>query len=252
MNQDDLKKIENTSQPTAGKGLALDHNGLIPSPLILAPGVPTDGQVPAFTAATNQLAWSTVTPTLAQLRTLGAVTVYDRATTTVDVASTLAETSIYSKSVTGGDMSTNRMLRLTCFGDYLHNNVAGDSIRLKVKFGGTTFFDDTDNLNAAAITTRQPWVWDVLVANLGATNSQMITTKLSVSGSTALTAGIGSLEDIFRSGATGGGFQGGVGGISTLATIDTTAASTLDVTVQWSASSANNSWRMRYSVLELV
>src|SRR6266545_3512638 len=54
--------------------------------------------------------------------------VYDRVTTAVDVNTSIAETSIYTKAITGNDMGTNRKLRLMMLGDYLHNNVAGDTV----------------------------------------------------------------------------------------------------------------------------
>lgn len=174
--------------------------------------------------------------------------VYDRVTTGVDVQTSTTETSIYTKSITGNDMGTNRMLRLIVLGDYLHNNVAGDTLTLRIKFGGTTFYAKSADFNTSVGAARHPYRLDLRVANVGATNSQMIEGSLPVefASASAPTTGIGAwaspsnpllISDL---------------GIGTLGTIDTTTAQTLDVTVQWSASSANNSWRMRYAVLELV
>lgn len=172
--------------------------------------------------------------------------VYDRSTAGVDVNTSTTETSLYTKSITGGDMSTNRMLRLSMFGDVLHNNVAGDTVTWKFKFGGTTFFADTSSVSAATGAARQPWRADIRVANLGAANSQMIEGiwNYVVPGTAAPTTGIGDIQT--------GTTAAGEGAISTLGTIDTTTAQTLDITIQWSASSANNSFRLRYAVLELV
>lgn len=175
--------------------------------------------------------------------------VYDRVTTTVDVNTSTTETSIYTKSIAGNDMGTNRRLRLTMDGDYLHNNVAGDNIRLRIKFGGTTFYDTGAAWSFQGVTGagRHPWTWVLNITNLGATNSQML-------------SGLIVTEQADRGAPTSGigiNSQGGVDqfvphGISTLGTIDTTSAQTLDITVQWSASSANNSWRLRSAILELV
>lgn len=175
--------------------------------------------------------------------------VYDRTTTTVDVNTSTTETSIYTKSITGNDMGTNRMLRLTMVGDYLHNNVAGDNIRMRIKFGGTTLWDSgaINSFGGVLGAARHPWRWQIHLSNMGATNSQMLESLMleEFANTGAPTTGIGLA-------ASGAGFIVVPGGISTLATIDTTSAQTLDVTVQWSASSVNDSLRMRYSVLELI
>jgi hypothetical protein len=178
------------------------------------------------------------------------VSVYDRVTAGVDVNTSVAETSIYTKSILANDMSTNKMLRLVAMGDYLHNNVAGDTLTIRVKFGGTTFYAGAMSFDAVADVKRQPWMIDLRVANLGAANSQIILGSALVDrpAAAAPTTGIGSIEYSNSTVAT----APWVFGISTLGTIDTTANQTLDVTVQWSASSANNSWRQRYALLELV
>lgn len=175
------------------------------------------------------------------------VTVIDRETTTQDVVSSVTETSIFSHSVSAGSMGTDKMLRLTLIGDYLHNNVAGDTLRIRIKFGGTTFFDDTTDLGGTTGANRQPWRIELVVANLGANNSQMI-------------QAFGLFPRADQSGPTTGIGRARLdlapplmsAGISTLGTIDTSIAQTLDLTVQWSANSANDSFRKRYGILELV
>lgn len=158
--------------------------------------------------------------------------VYDTVTAAVDVNTSVAETTIYTKSITGGDLGSTKMCRLTLIGDYLHNNVAGDTVTVRGKFGGTTLFQQTTSLGAATGAARQTWRMQFEVENLGATNSQL---------------GSGTL--VFP--PTGGGAA------TTLmdfgpASADTTAAQTLLVSAQWSASSANDSWRMRYAKLEVL
>ncbi len=171
--------------------------------------------------------------------------IYDRATGTVDVQTSAVETSIYTKSIAGNDMGTTRSLRLTLMGDYLHNNVAGDTITARVKFGGTTFWDASlGALGGTASAIRHPWRFVVTIANLAATNSQEISGQVSLALTTdvAPTTGIGGASGQFEIPFASNG----------LGAIDTTALQTLAVTVQWSASSANNSWRQRYGVLELL
>jgi hypothetical protein len=175
--------------------------------------------------------------------------VYDRATTAVDVQNSVTETSIYTKSIAGNDMGTNRMLELLLQGDFLHNNVAGDSIRFRVKFGGTTIYDSGAVLQLGNATgaSRHPWDWQLRLENLGATNSQMMEGIIQgeFANAAAPTTGIGAPQ-------TGANFWFSSMGLGTPSTIDTTTAQTLDLTVQWSAASVNNSWRQWYAVLELV
>ena len=174
--------------------------------------------------------------------------VYDRTTSTVDVANSSSLTTLYTKSITGNDMGTNKMLRLTLLGDFLYNNSAANTFTLNVKFGGTTFFSVTNGLLNAISALRLPWIIDVEVANLGASNSQMITAGFRTSAAASGGTGIG----ITHGGAAPAYANAGVGGISTLGTIDTTAAQTLLVDCQWGTASTNNSFRQRYGVLELV
>lgn len=178
--------------------------------------------------------------------------VYARFATGVDTASTNTEQTLVSQLITGGHMGTNRLLRLTQIGDFLYNNNTADTLRLRVKFGGTTFFDDVTSGQLGA--GRLPWMLTVLIANLGANNSQMITVMLHsvLTGTGAPTAGIGDIQMLAGAIAARDIPTGGMGGISTLGTIATASDQTLAVTATWSASSANNSLRQRYAVLELV
>ncbi len=175
--------------------------------------------------------------------------VYDRAATTVDVVSSTTETAIYSKSIAGNDMSTDKSLRLTINGDYLHQSIS-NSLRIKVNFGGTTFWDYTTDFGTGTSPRIQPWEMKLLVSNLGATNSQMIQGHFlsNYMANATPTAGIGTVY--LTNSSVPGMF--GVFGISSLGTIDTTLAQTLSVTVQWSTSSASSSWRKRNAILELV
>jgi len=170
---------------------------------------------------------------------------YDRAVATIDVLSTAAETAIYSKLVAAADMGTDRALRLLLSGDYLHNNVAGDTVTVRVKFGGTTFWAALlGSIGGTGDPDRHPWRLALDIANLGAANSQSISGQLSLALTTDAnpTTGIGGASAQFEIpfGASG------------LGTIDTASAQTLEVTIQWSAASSNNSWRRRSGILELV
>jgi hypothetical protein len=176
--------------------------------------------------------------------------VYDRLTATGDVNSSVAETSIYTKIIAAGDMALNKMLRLALSGDWLHNNVAADTVTFKVKFGGTTFWSVAANLGNVIGAARHPWSLDLRVQNKAAANVQNIWGSFGspeFSNQAAPATGIGQAFVT----AAGNNFAGLLG-ISAMGALDTTLAQTLDVTVQWSANSVNNSWRTFSGCLELV
>lgn len=175
----------------------------------------------------------------------------DRSATTADIANTAAETTLYSFEVGAGELSVDRMLRLTLVGDYLHNNAVGDALTFRVKFGGTTFmaFSFGGSFGNVVGANRQAWKAAVEIVNLNATNSQMMSLEGHAvrANQAAPTAGVGGIYDSINT-----GIAGGLAGISTPGTIDTTLAQTLTVTGQWSAASVNNSFRKRHGLLELV
>lgn len=183
----------------------------------------------------------------------GGSTVYDRSTAPTEVVSTTAETTVYTKTVTGGDMSTDKMLRLTLIGDYLFNRNTTDTLTLRIKFGGTTYISVV-NASASIANARQPWRMTVEVANLGANNSQMIVAALTTIAPDGAVAGTGIGWWAFLEGAVAARNYpvGGIGGISTLAAQDTSTDKAIAVTAQFNVSSASNSWRARYALLELL
>src|SRR5262245_35565047 len=124
--------------------------------------------------------------------------VYDRVTTMVDVNTSTTETTLYSKSITGGDLSTNKMLRLTLLGDVLQNAGGVPAATLRVKLGATTMFADTIGDAATSIfangAPRMPYTLHMTVSNLGAANSQYLNGFFAMQADYAAPAsGIGSL-----------------------------------------------------------
>lgn len=179
------------------------------------------------------------------------VTVYDRSPAAVDVVNTTTETSIYSKLIAAGQMSSDKMLRLTIHGDYLHNNVAGDQLTFRVKFGGATHvaFSFGGSFGNVTGSTRQAWKATVEVNNLGATNSQTVSVVAHAvrANQAPPAAGVGGVYDSIN---TGGAI--GAAGITTLGSIDTGQQQTLEVTAQWDTASTNNSFNKRIATLELI
>lgn len=196
----------------------------------------TGGQ--ALTGNGTTIAWTTV-----------ASTVYDRATSAVDVANTVVETNLYSKEVAAGDMGTTKMLRLTMHGDWLFNNSTGNTMTWRIYFGGSVILRDVNAGNVLG-SGRQPWRITVELANLASAASQSAVASLQtpISNASAPANGVGT----WQLGDNTAMQTPGLLGLSTLATVDTASAQTLTVSAQWSAASANNSWRMRYALLELI
>lgn len=113
------------------------------------------------------------------LRTAQAITaqvaaLLDRDVSVAEVTNTAAETSVYSFSVPGGTLSTNKMLRLTLLADYLNNSGAGHGIIIRVKYGATTVLT-FDHYNANVLATnasRRSVRIQVELSAAGATNTQ--------------------------------------------------------------------------------
>lgn len=178
----------------------------------------------------NGSAWAPATITTSN--------VYDRVTTPVDVANTVTETTVYSKSITGNDLSTNKIFRVTLTGDFLCNNSGTDSLTFRIKFGGSTLVTSAalrPGLGATSA-TRGGFEQELKLQMLGTSNSQ----RLSLV--TFIQRGNNDSENAGSNNAM----------VGNDGTIDTTTAQTLSLTVQWSAASANNSWRTKAMVAELV
>jgi len=177
--------------------------------------------------------------------TTSGTSVYDRSTTLTDIVSTTAETTLYSKTINATDMSIDKILRCTIIGDWLNSTGSGRTFRLKIKFGGTTMLDSlTDSFASAA--QRGTVYIQFSLGNMGATNSQFMQGFSSLN-RVSPTTGLGS----FGATPTGNEFAQAFGA-SALATVDTSAAQLLDVTITPSASSSSLSFRKRHALLELI
>ena len=64
--------------------------------------------------------------------------VFDRDVTVATVENTTTETTVYTKTIPGGTLSTNRMLRVLMLGVATNSGGGGYSTTVRVKFGGTT------------------------------------------------------------------------------------------------------------------
>jgi hypothetical protein len=170
--------------------------------------------------------------------------VLTRLTTPVDVVSSTTETTLFTYTVPANVMGTTRRLRLELGGDYLNNSglILTTSETVRIKFGGTTIWEDTGKLHANS-SNRKPWFMRINVTNLGATNLQGLGGTILLGGSPS-TTGIGEYSDDEVDASTAIGNTG--------IAIDTTATAVLAVTVQHGQADANISYRVNSGTLELV
>lgn len=157
--------------------------------------------------------------------------VLNRVTATTDVVNTVAETTLYTFTVPGGSLSTNKVLRLIVIGDVLYNNVNTDTATLRVKYGATTVLNSGAVDLGALQATRANYQFTVWLQGMGATNSQR--------GFFGAADEDGSTAHPIRSFVTG------------TAAEDSTVNKDLVITIQWSAASVNNSYRLLAATLEL-
>lgn len=204
--------------------------------------------VSKLAAGTNGQALQTVAgvPTWAALPAAG-VQILDKVSTDVTIASSVTETSIYTKSIAGGTIGANGILLLHLWGNG-QTDVGTALETLKVKFGGTVVIDT----GAAALDTTgallYQWEAWIRVQNDAATNAQTISIHFYVNtGGAAFTTGTGRIS----SGAGAGGSWHFRKGFNTSA-LDTTLAQTLDVTWTHSTNAATETVTMRGASLLLI
>ena len=101
-----------------------------------------------------------------------------------DVVNTSATQTVYSKSIPGGMLSGNSILRMTWDGDILNNVDNARTIAFQLQLGGTTFALNSGmtlgtsggfpSTNRAAVTGT------VIIRMAGATNREFVRTRITV------------------------------------------------------------------------
>lgn len=152
----------------------------------------------------------------------------DRITATTQVVSTDQETTLYSKTITGGLLGTNGGLRLALGGDY-RCDFAGVSVTVRVKFGVTTLFSVLVQ-PADTGTSRYAWRLDVLLQNTAANAQRAI----------VLSSPMTDLTELAPKAYYG------------VATEGTATNRDLTVTVTLSMANPAVDWSARHGVLELI
>ncbi len=175
-----------------------------------------------------------------------------RTTGTYDLVNSTTESSLISGAAASGTsgfripantLGLNGAVRLTLVGDYLNNSGAGQSCTIRIKFGGTAFYGDLVT-GIAANANRYPVPLTVVVANLNATNSNLLQGIAPSSGGGAPTTG--SVAGLIGA-ITHGRFV-----TSSVQAINTTVDQYLDVTATHGAANANLSIRRHAAFAELL
>jgi hypothetical protein len=169
-------------------------------------------------------------------------------TTLRDVGNSTTETDILQAagySIPGNTLGASGGARITIGGDLLYNNSTADTFQLKVYFGGAVIFDGGAITpgSVSLSSSRRGWYLQLVLQNLGATNSQLLH-GLHVLGATGLPA-TGISGDTWPRGGT-------INVLQASAATDTTAAQTLRVTAKWGTASANDDLRAKFSIIEFV
>lgn len=116
--------------------------------------------------------------------TWGAPTTTYRKTTAKAVNTTVAATDLLNGEITvaAGAMGTNKLLRLTAWGDWKNNSGANVAPpRIQLALGGTVLLDSgTSGGQALTSVTRYGWRIVAEIMNLGAANVQMANLDISL------------------------------------------------------------------------
>lgn len=159
-------------------------------------------------------------------------------TTQQDVVNTTSETDLLNGEITlaAGAMGTARACHASLLGDYLNNTGATLTTTIRVKFGGTTVFQD--DLQTSASANRRAWRIELDIGNLGSGTAQFTEGRLELSAANAPTTGVGSIN------AGGAIYPFASSGASA---VDTTGSVALAVTAQHGTAHASGSMRLHYA-----
>ena len=151
--------------------------------------------------------------------------ILNHTTTPVTVGDTVTETSIYSFSVPGGSLSTNRRIGVKLFGKW--SGDGSHALTIRAKYGATTICS-LEYSNSVGIYSNDPFNIQFDLTGSGATGTQ----------NGFLQAQAYAAFEIIDS----SGQQASFG----TATEDSTADKTLNITVQWTVADNSDTYTMIY------
>lgn len=169
----------------------------------------------------------------------------DRRNTPVQlIINSAVETTLYTFSVPANTIGTTGILSGRAVFTYRQSSGVNQTITIREKWGGTTQIDDVSIVVPAAadLTDLRSLIIDFEIAGANATNAQRMATRLEISAIRASTAG--------TSGDWGTVPLMPPSTITAQATIDQTAARTLEITAQLSAATATQFVNLQYAYLQ--
>jgi len=183
------------------------------------------------------------------MREHGPITIH-KETATKTQANLVTAVSIFNSapSIPSGLFLAGRMLRITAFGNVLHNTTTAMTLTVAISYGGTTIFSDaTASYGATADADRQPWFLDFTIT-AQANNNQRMGGLFQAFGPTITNStGIGDIgvDEILANSPIGSA----TGGIA----VDSDAGNrTLDIQFTMSSANASHDWVCQGILVELI
>jgi len=119
---------------------------------------------------------------------------------TATVSGTTSETTVYTYTVPGGTLSTNKMIRLTAMGK-MQGSVS-QTVTVRIKYGTTTI----GSYDISATSTTYGFLINASISARNATNSQQSVTEINmnITFGSAMREGmiVGAVKDISEDSAT--------------------------------------------------
>lgn len=213
----------------------------------------TNGQIPIGNGSGYTVATLTQGEGVQVTNAAGAITlangVLDHKTATTTINNSASETTLYSFSVPGGTLSTNRVIHFSATGSVLQNSGSPQTYTIRAKYGATTFAGIAV-LNIPSANATGPLNLDCEVMATGATNSQAAKCRLEVAYNSGNFNGSGTAgADMSATNITQVIVL--VPSVHVSMAIDSTTAQTLVVTGQMSAANASMTITMNSAYTEV-
>jgi hypothetical protein len=164
--------------------------------------------------------------------------VLEREAEALIIVNSAAETTLYSFTVPGATLVKDEAIRFMVLGDILNNSAGTPTLNLRVKFGGTTLFEDL-TAGIPIVATRRGFLADLVLCAKGDPDSQFLYGRVRIGDPTAPTSG--DFGHIATDELLAHDLIGAAGAI------DARRSQLFDVTVQFSAGDANTDIRRRYA-----
>lgn len=158
-----------------------------------------------------------------------------------------AVSTAFTHNIPARSLGTNRMVRLSAFGDFVIGSTVTNTHNYHLFYGAANRWSDV-TANIAALQATGVWQMIANVAAMGTSASRRLWGELWLTSAAAATtgtgdvavAGAGAMKSVFAF-ASSGNF-----------TVTTGVAETIALRFNWAVANSSFSWRKRYAVLELV